>query len=104
MSPVSAKPSARSPARSDRKSTRLNSSHGYISYAVFCLKNKNYADAIATAMIRGAWIRKKRNEECWSDAGREIVRCYLLAADIFFLNSEAVQRCPPLPPHNDPPE
>src|SRR2546422_6981323 len=25
---------------SDRKSTRLNSSHGYISYAVFCLKKK----------------------------------------------------------------
>src|SRR2546429_2885400 len=24
----------------DRKSTRLNSSHGYISYAVFCLKKK----------------------------------------------------------------
>src|SRR2546429_1298816 len=27
--------------QSDRKSTRLNSSHGYISYAVFCLKKKN---------------------------------------------------------------
>src|SRR2546422_5172373 len=27
-------------ARQDRKSTRLNSSHGYISYAVFCLKKK----------------------------------------------------------------
>src|SRR5205809_2601527 len=27
--------------RLDRKSTRLNSSHGYISYAVFCLKKKN---------------------------------------------------------------
>src|SRR2546422_4585441 len=27
--------------RQDRKSTRLNSSHGYISYAVFCLKKKN---------------------------------------------------------------
>src|SRR2546429_923617 len=27
--------------RKDRKSTRLNSSHGYISYAVFCLKKKN---------------------------------------------------------------
>src|SRR2546422_5698894 len=27
--------------RRDRKSTRLNSSHGYISYAVFCLKKKN---------------------------------------------------------------
>src|SRR3989449_5774317 len=28
------------PTRLDRKSTRLNSSHGYISYAVFCLKKK----------------------------------------------------------------
>src|SRR2546429_6991649 len=30
-----------SPTFRDRKSTRLNSSHGYISYAVFCLKKKN---------------------------------------------------------------
>src|SRR2546422_3143612 len=35
----------------DRKSTRLNSSHGYISYAVFCLKKKKkknhyYYDAV----------------------------------------------------------
>src|SRR2546429_8848128 len=29
----------------DRKSTRLNSSHGYISYAVFCLKKKNNSDS-----------------------------------------------------------
>src|SRR2546429_5240271 len=28
--------------RRDRKSTRLNSSHGYISYAVFCLKKKTH--------------------------------------------------------------
>src|SRR2546422_6533591 len=28
------------PVKEDRKSTRLNSSHGYISYAVFCLKKK----------------------------------------------------------------
>src|SRR2546422_7604678 len=28
----------------DRKSTRLNSSHGYISYAVFCLKKKKITD------------------------------------------------------------
>src|SRR2546422_8500162 len=27
-------------SQEDRKSTRLNSSHGYISYAVFCLKKK----------------------------------------------------------------
>src|SRR2546429_6309990 len=32
---------------SDRKSTRLNSSHGYISYAVFCLKKKIHTLAYA---------------------------------------------------------
>src|SRR2546429_3912027 len=31
-------------AHQDRKSTRLNSSHGYISYAVFCLKKKKRDD------------------------------------------------------------
>src|SRR5258708_21639686 len=31
---------ARRPGRGDRKSTRLNSSHQIISYAVFCLKKK----------------------------------------------------------------
>src|SRR3989449_8073820 len=31
---------AQIPTSLDRKSTRLNSSHGYISYAVFCLKKK----------------------------------------------------------------
>src|SRR3712207_7178320 len=30
----------KAPVRRDRKSTRLNSSHANISYAVFCLKNK----------------------------------------------------------------
>src|SRR2546422_2249057 len=30
----------------DRKSTRLNSSHGYISYAVFCLKKKKNPTAV----------------------------------------------------------
>src|SRR5687768_17741954 len=30
----------------DRKSTRLNSSHGYISYAVFCLKKKKKKNKI----------------------------------------------------------
>src|SRR2546422_3358297 len=30
----------------DRKSTRLNSSHGYISYAVFCLKKKRNAVSV----------------------------------------------------------
>src|SRR2546422_3138728 len=30
----------------DRKSTRLNSSHGYISYAVFCLKKKKKREKV----------------------------------------------------------
>src|SRR3712207_7307035 len=33
---------------SDRKSTRLNSSHANISYAVFCLKKKNYRHRLCT--------------------------------------------------------
>src|SRR2546422_6990314 len=32
----------------DRKSTRLNSSHGYISYAVFCLKKKTITGTYAS--------------------------------------------------------
>src|SRR2546429_2275268 len=36
--------------RADRKSTRLNSSHGYISYAVFCLKKKK-TRAITAAVV-----------------------------------------------------
>src|SRR6478752_9257715 len=37
----------------DRKSTRLNSSHGYISYAVFCLKKKK-------KKIKKLWTEKKK--------------------------------------------
>src|SRR5687768_18280051 len=45
--PASASPAA---ASSDRKSTRLNSSHGYISYAVFCLKKKKHTVSLFTRM------------------------------------------------------
>src|SRR2546422_7168464 len=38
----------------DRKSTRLNSSHGYISYAVFCLKKKKSNQQTAA---RSFWMR-----------------------------------------------
>src|SRR5436309_6736099 len=38
------------PAPRDRKSTRLNSSHVKISYAVFCLKKKNDADQLVAAV------------------------------------------------------
>src|SRR2546429_9136760 len=36
----------------DRKSTRLNSSHGYISYAVFCLKKKNPRSMLCTLSLQ----------------------------------------------------
>src|SRR2546429_116846 len=40
----------------DRKSTRLNSSHGYISYAVFCLKKKDIdLSALDAAGFLGFW-------------------------------------------------
>src|SRR3989449_3717613 len=35
------------PGSGDRKSTRLNSSHGYTSYAVFCLKKKKTNDKLS---------------------------------------------------------
>src|SRR3989337_1290454 len=35
----------------DRKSTRLNSSHGSISYAVFCLQNKNTGRVVGTGSL-----------------------------------------------------
>src|SRR2546429_1165027 len=37
----------------DRKSTRLNSSHGYISYAVFCLKKKKSNDSSSVRIQEG---------------------------------------------------
>src|SRR2546422_7582427 len=37
--------------RRDRKSTRLNSSHGYISYAVFCLKKKKKPQCTTQAYV-----------------------------------------------------
>src|SRR5258707_7392047 len=37
---------AGAPVRSDRKSTRLNSSHANISYAVFCLKKKEHTSEL----------------------------------------------------------
>src|SRR5687768_18346529 len=38
----------------DRKSTRLNSSHGYISYAVFCLKKKTINACNSTGLY--CWL------------------------------------------------
>src|SRR2546422_3779365 len=43
----------------DRKSTRLNSSHGYISYAVFCLKKKKTKRTAAQLTNRAAVVMAK---------------------------------------------
>src|SRR2546422_1354843 len=44
---------APAPEHQDRKSTRLNSSHGYISYAVFCLKKKKNTKRSLTTQTSG---------------------------------------------------
>src|SRR2546430_9893447 len=43
----------------DRKSTRLNSSHSQISYAVFCLKKKNYTSDLHTRATQDTVRRRK---------------------------------------------
>src|SRR2546422_7773674 len=47
----------------DRKSTRLNSSHGYISYAVFCLKKKKKqgTDDDSTRRCKGQHLVRPSN-------------------------------------------
>src|SRR3954449_907436 len=49
--------------RSDRKSTRLNSSHTLISYAVFCLKKKNKQIKIKTS----------RTQECDTNVTESVI-------------------------------
>src|SRR2546430_9432235 len=50
----------------DRKSTRLNSSHSQISYAVFCLKKKNLIDTDSPrpALRRPRHLRARPNTQC----------------------------------------
>src|SRR6266849_6179441 len=43
---------------SDRKSTRLNSSHEWISYAVFCLKKKNNVDPVSRLPGKLIWLAR----------------------------------------------
>ena len=46
----------------DRKSTRLNSSHGYISYAVFCLKKTTEIQSRLQLVCRILLEKKKNNK------------------------------------------
>src|SRR5207248_4981700 len=54
--------------RRDRKSTRLNSSHRTISYAVFCLKKKNQrntTDHVAVTGSRSEYDYENIRSVCW---------------------------------------
>src|SRR5688572_32154868 len=47
------------PPPGDRKSTRLNSSHSQISYAVFCLKKKKTEYVLLKMNAPGAWLMRR---------------------------------------------
>src|SRR2546429_7351288 len=48
----------------DRKSTRLNSSHGYISYAVFCLKKKKHISDRSHSCLFTCSTSPRRTAHC----------------------------------------
>src|SRR6266571_6368591 len=66
----------------DRKSTRLNSSHMSISYAVFCLKKKNTTQY--RAVYKNEW-RKRHEQRFDSDGEIDDVACVTTDYFFFFL-------------------
>src|SRR2546422_1110763 len=64
-------------ASADRKSTRLNSSHGYISYAVFCLKKKKNKNTIETEVYNRTELsdREKSKSHKMSGGAKTGVDC-----------------------------
>src|SRR5256885_8186119 len=62
----------------DRKSTRLNSSHLVISYAVFCLKKKNFnQNAVTTFNIKRSPSRPLRTFEAQTKSATKLTLCPL---------------------------
>src|SRR6266849_10811469 len=59
-------------AELDRKSTRLNSSHEWISYAVFCLKKKNIIHQKGKLGVEGSLLARLR--ACESRGGQQRMR------------------------------
>src|SRR5471032_2263922 len=69
-------------AASDRKSTRLNSSHITISYAVFCLKKKKNKLTVEPALVSDFWA-------AWPDLAVGGGEDFELVASLFFFNDTA---------------
>src|SRR5215470_16882117 len=81
--------------RRDRKSTRLNSSHGSISYAVFCLKKKNKPVALAFAIEDPNAAVAQSSNSSYCSAFTDIYQLYVGQIEgthrvrIFFFNDTA---------------
>src|SRR5258707_1435722 len=77
----------RSPGAQDRKSTRLNSSHANISYAVFCLKKKKKIHPVRLGSIYDA-------ADLWQEenVGRVTLTCPFWSPLIAYANSARMDR------------
>src|SRR3990170_1642571 len=96
--PPNARPRRSAPARRpDRKSTRLNSSHQIISYAVFCLKKR---EAVPHLLPRDPLVRGARGDADPADRfdrGRRGV--HRVARGLVFFLITGRPRSPPLFPY-----
>src|SRR5471032_1140402 len=75
--------------RKDRKSTRLNSSHITISYAVFCLKKKNEQGSVSVSVLPGQW-----QQGCGSFALVLVLPPALIVSTFLFLFFLMIRRPP----------
>src|SRR5216684_3635696 len=74
----------------DRKSTRLNSSHGYISYAVFCLKKKKNMRTSSVEINKETEpLARAHCHTHWISGRSLIVRSGLPGRLYFFFNDTA---------------
>src|SRR3954466_15321698 len=90
----------------DRKSTRLNSSHTIISYAVFCLKKKKKVARLQSSQHRDPQSRLRERPRVYASAvaalrcldGDAVVLRLAHVVIFFFLNDPATPKFSPLPP------
>src|ERR1022692_4176779 len=94
--------------QTDRKSTRLNSSHLVISYAVFCLKKKNVRQLVCPPTQLLSHIRTPRTPDPYAaTGGGGIPRCVIEWSSrgaryefFFFFNDTATTEIYPLALHD----